>query len=99
MILLGDTNVGKTCIFDRITRNQFNDTTLPTMQNAFAQKVVSVQKFLDSKGQSMQNIEEMKSQSLKNRRPSRGENTFALTVSDSSGSSPDQVGESAADTY
>jgi len=38
----------------------------------------------------------MKSQSFKNRnRPSRGENTFALSVSDSSGSSPDQVGEGA----
>lgn len=80
VILLGDVNVGKTCIFDRITRNKFNDSTLPTMQNSFAQKVLSVHKFLDSKGQSMQNIEEMKSNRPKNR-PSKGENTFSITIS------------------
>ena len=60
VILLGNMNVGKTCIFDRITRNDFNEYALPTLSHTFAQKVVKVTKMLDEKGKSMQGLDEMK---------------------------------------
>ena len=42
MILLGDANVGKTCIFDRITKGTYNENVLVSMQAIFAAKKVTV---------------------------------------------------------
>ena len=36
VLLLGNLNVGKTCIFDRVTRNEYNEYALPTLSHTFA---------------------------------------------------------------
>ena len=86
MILLGNTNVGKTCIFDRVTRNEFNEHSLPSLSHSFAQRVVKVSKLLDERGQSMQGLEEMKlgetSKALKKR--VKAEHTLTLSLNDNS---------------
>ena len=43
VILLGNTNVGKTCIFDRITRGEFNENVNASLAATFAAKKVTVQ--------------------------------------------------------
>lgn len=60
VILLGNTFVGKTCIFERITRGDYNDGVQATMVHTFASKLVNVSKVLDSKGNSMDFRESMK---------------------------------------
>ena len=78
MILLGNTFVGKTCIFERITRGGYSEGVQATMVHTFASKLVSVSKVLDSKGNSMNFRDSMK-------RPGRktGDDIVQMRVSSS----------------
>ena len=87
VILLGATNVGKTCIFDRVTKNYFNEAVISSLSHSFAAKTMRVTKLLDERGQSIPNIEEMKKcekeKKSANERPQepKGECKLTLTVS------------------
>lgn len=78
MILLGNTYVGKTCIFDRITRGNYNDNCQATMAHTFASKLITVKKMLNARGESQELRESFHK---KPNRLSRGEDTVSLIVS------------------
>lgn len=48
VILLGNTNVGKTCIFDRITRDEFNPNATASLAATFAAKKITVSNIFPS---------------------------------------------------
>ena len=76
VILLGFSNVGKTCIFDRITHGNFNGSTNPTIGPQFASKLLNVNKMLDSQGRSMQQINRVNTSSRR-----QGESSIPMRVS------------------
>ena len=71
IILLGDTNVGKTCISDQLIQNEFNENAQPSITNSFASRITTVKRNpqFASRTQSVDNFTIVKSDGTEDRSP------------------------------